>query len=113
MKRMYGNLFVCLFLILPVYGYAGETEQVQVRSRQQLQSQFATPEERAAHQESMQNSRTQEEREALRNEHSQTMQSRAREQGLPDAPTRQGSMGGGRGGAGAGSGRGGGMGRGR
>lgn len=109
MKRMYTNIFVCLLLILPVNGYAAENEQVQERSRQQVHSQLATPEERAAHQESMQNSRTQEEREALRKEHSETMQSRAREQGLPEDQTYQGRMGGGQGNAGAG----GGMGRGR
>ncbi|MDD5759583.1 MAG: hypothetical protein PHI06_10950 [Desulfobulbaceae bacterium] len=95
MQKIYGSLIIGGLLILPVSGYAGEGEQLQTRSRWQVQSQLATPEERAAHQLSMQNSRTQEEREALRKEHSAAMQSRAGEQGLPAGQTQQRRMGGG------------------
>jgi uncharacterized membrane protein len=69
-------------------------------------SQLMTRSERTEYRNRLRNAKTAEERERIRNEHHERMQSRARERGvtLPDAPPRRGS------GAGPGSERGGGMG---
>jgi hypothetical protein len=78
-------------------------------------SQLMTQQERIEYRTRMRSMKTLEERNALRIEHHQKMQERAKERGvtLPDMPPASaGGMGPGRGGA-AGSGMGGGMGRGR
>ncbi|MGV3742464.1 MAG: hypothetical protein ACO1NO_09175 [Burkholderiaceae bacterium] len=82
-------------------------------------SQMMTPEERDAYQQKMRDAKTFEEREKIRAEHHEAMQTRAKERGmsLPDAPPGRGpGMGPGRGpgaGPGMGMGPGGGPGAGR
>lgn len=119
MKRIHFPIILCTLLALPAFVHGEDGGRQQGRNRQQANSQLVSPEERAAYQDRMQTLGTQAERDALRQEHSELLKTRAREQGLPEPQTPPGQMGatnsgaGGGRGSGAHSGMNGGGGRGR
>jgi len=112
MKQLYRGIFVATLLAL------GSTVAVaadQDRDRDQLQErdqygwQLMTPQERIEHREKIRSMKTEQEREAYRQQHHEKMQQRAKEKGvtLPDKPQPRGQgMGNGPGnGMGGGAGR--------
>jgi len=109
-------VFLAVLGLLPGASFAADEaqqqSQVQQQSRQRIYgSQLMTPEERAEYRSKMRSMKTREEREALRREHHEKMQERAKAKGmqLPDMPPA--GMGGGMGpGMGGGMGPGGGVG---
>lgn len=87
MNRLFGAIFgvtVAALCSLPVS--AGDKEQVSSPENQQREliycADFMTHEEREAYRTSMRAARTQEEKAAVRRDHQEAMQARARERGL-------------------------------
>jgi len=116
MKRIHLHLIFCALLALPAIAHSADAAPQQGRNRQQANSQLVSPEERTAYQDKMQTLGTQAERDALRQEHTTLLKTRAQEQGLPEPQTPQGQMGSANSGGGSGRGsgtHGGGQGRGR
>jgi hypothetical protein len=105
--RTLRNIFLTVILLGSSPLLAEEQEQIQSRTRDQLQqesqlqtreqsrtygSQLMTPEEHQQYRNKMRNMKTEEEREAYRQEHHRMMQERAKEKGLtlPENPPERG-----------------------
>lgn len=107
------STLACTLLLGGSAAFAADKVQAQDQARDQTQlqdqiygSQLMTEQERLQHRNMMRSFKTNEEREAYRQEHHKKMQERAKEKGvqLPDEPLPQGSMRGSGGGMGPGGG---------
>lgn len=106
MKQIYRNILIVALMALGSTAVgAADQDRDRLQDRDRYGWELMTPQEREQHRDKIRSMKTEQEREAYRQQHHEEMQKRAREKGitLPDQPRGQGmgnGMGGGMGGGG-------------